>query len=373
MKTPPVAPAPVTGLLAILLCALVTAISAPPISASQEPPAADLPSADRPVVVVLSTGGTIASLYDPELGGYAPALSGEDLISAVPGIDDLARLEVEQISNIASTDMTPALWLKISRRTNTLLTRPDVAGVIVTHGTDTLEETAFFLDLTVTSEKPVILVGAQRAASEPDSDGPRNLGDAVRVAVSEEALGMGTLVVMNGEINAAREVTKTHTMRVETFRSLEYGRLGTVDPDGVRFYRASLRRQTIPLPSDVELGRVEIVSTYAGADGRVVRGLMALGGLDGLVVEAAGVGNLAGALFDAIAEVRAAGIPVVVSTRVTTGRTLPLYAGKGSGVTLKEIGCIFADNLSPQKARVLLLAALAAPPRAGGIEAYFSR
>ena len=368
MKTPRTAPAPAVSTLATLVCALLTAASAPPIAVSQEAPAGDLP-----VVVVLSTGGTIASLYDPERGGYAPALSGEELISAVPGIADLARLEVEQISNIASTNMTPALWLEISRRTNTLLTRPDVAGVIVTHGTDALEETAFFLDLTVTSEKPVILVGAQRAASEPDSDGPRNLGDAVRVAVSEEALGMGTLVVMNGEINAAREVTKTHTMRVETFRSLEYGRLGTVDPDGVRFYRAPLRRQTIPLPPDVELARVEIVSTYAGADGRVVRGLMALGGLDGLVVEAAGVGNLAGALFDAIAEVRAAGIPVVVSTRVTTGRTLPLYAGKGSGVTLKEIGCIFADNLSPQKARVMLLAALAAPSRAGGIEAYFSR
>ena len=199
--------------------------------------------------------------------------------------------------------MTPALWLKISRRTEELLARPDVAGVIVTHGTDTLEE-AFFLDLTVSSDKPAILVGAQRAASEPDSDGPRNLRDAVtvssdkpailvgaqraasepdsdgprnlrdavRVAVSEESLGMGTLVVMNGEINAAREVTKTHTMRVETFRSIEYGRLGTVDPDGVRLYRAPLRRQTISIPGDAELGRVEIVSNYAGSDGRVVRG-----------------------------------------------------------------------------------------------------
>jgi L-asparaginase len=351
----------------MLACTLVAAWN-PHAGNAQETPSADLPT-----VVVLSTGGTIASLYDPESGGYAPALTGKDLISAVPGINDLARLEVEQISNIASTDMTPALWLTISRRSEALLARADVAGVVVTHGTDTLEETAFFLDLTVVSDKPVILVGAQRAASESDSDGPRNLGDAVRVAVSEAALGMGTLVVMNGEINAAREVTKTHTIRVETFRSLEYGRLGTVDPDGVRFYRAPLRRQSIPLPSDIELGRVEIVSTYAGADGRVVRGLMGLGGLDGLVVEAAGVGNLAGALFDAIAEVREAGIPVVVSTRVNTGRTLPLYAGKGSGVSLGEIGCIFADNLSPQKARVMLLAALAAARRDGGIETYFSR
>jgi L-asparaginase len=337
--------------------------------------AADGQSAERdlPVVHVLSTGGTIASVYDPAKGGYVPALSGEDLVAAVPGIEDVARLEVEQISNISSTDMTPALWLRISRRADELLSRPEVAGVIVTHGTDTLEETAFFLDLTVSSQKPTILVGAQRAASEPDSDGPGNMADAVRVAVSPEAVGMGTLVVMNGEINAAREVTKTHTMRVETFRSPEYGRLGTVDPDGVRFYRAPLRRQTIGLPMDAELGRVEIVSSYAGADGRVVRGLMALGGLDGLVVQASGVGNLAGALFDALAEVRQAGIPVVITSRVAMGRTLPLYAGKGSGVSLEEIGSIFADNLSPQKARVLLLTALAAGSDADELEAYFSR
>jgi L-asparaginase len=337
--------------------------------------AADGQSAERdlPVVHVLSTGGTIASVYDPAKGGYVPALSGEDLVAAVPGIEDVARLEVEQISNISSTDMTPALWLRISRRADELLSRPEVAGVIVTHGTDTLEETAFFLDLTVASQKPTILVRAQRAASEPDSDGPGNMADAVRVAVSPEAVGMGTLVVMNGEINAAREVTKTHTMRVETFRSPEYGRLGTVDPDGVRFYRAPLRRQTIGLPMDAELGRVEIVSSYAGADGRVVRGLMALGGLDGLVVQASGVGNLAGALFDALAEVRQAGIPVVITSRVAMGRTLPLYAGKGSGVSLEEIGSIFADNLSPQKARVLLLTALAAGSDADELEAYFSR
>ncbi len=354
-------------LLTVLACTAV--ITWTPLPSSAQEASSD----SLPTVVVLSTGGTIASVYDPERGGFAPALSGEDLISAVPGIDDVAQLEVEQIANIASTDMTPAIWLEISRRSEALLARPDVAGVIVTHGTDTLEETAFFLDLTVNSTKPVILVGAQRAASEPDSDGPRNLGDAVRVAVSEAALGMGTLVVMNGEINAAREVTKTHTMRVETFRSLEYGRLGTVDPDGVRFYRAPLRRQSVPLAANADLGRVEIVSTYAGADGRVVRGIMAMGGLDGLIVEAAGVGNLAGALFEALVEVRDAGIPVVVSTRVTTGRTLPLYAGKGSGVSLSEIGCIFADNLSPQKARVLLLAALAASSGDEELEAYFAR
>lgn len=312
----------------------------------------------RPRVVVLSTGGTIASVYDEATGGFAPALTGEELVRAIPGLDTLARVQVEQVVNVPSTDMTPTLWHEVSRRANRLLADTDVAGVVVTHGTDTLEETAYWLDLTVTSHRPVVVVGAQRAASEPDADGPRNLRDAIRVAAAPEAAGMGTMVVMNGRIDAAREATKTHSLDVSTFRSLSWGALGTVDPDGVRFYRSPLRRQTIPVPDEAALARVDIVSTYAGADARLVRALMA-GGLDGVVVEAAGVGNLASALFEGLEELRAAGIPCVVTSRVPDGRVLPLYSGRGGGVSLREIGCVFADNLSPQKARVLLIAALA--------------
>jgi len=265
---------------------------------------------------------------------------------------------VVQVANVASTNMTPALWLAVSRKAEEMLARPDVAGVVVTHGTDTLEETAYFLDLTVRSDKPTVMVGAQRAASEPDADGPRNLRDAILTAVAPASRGMGTLVVLNGEIHAAREVTKTSTLSVSTFLTPQFGALGTVEPDGVLFSRAPLRRQRVPVAAGATLGRVEIVTNYAGADGRVVRGLLAQGALDGLVVEASGVGNLAEALFDALVEVRQRGIPVVISTRVHSGRTLPLYAGRGSGVSLQEIGCVFADNLSPHKARVLLLAAL---------------
>jgi L-asparaginase len=325
-----------------------------------------------PKVAVLSTGGTIASVYDAAQGGFAPALSGDQLVKAVPGLDTIAQVEVVQVANVPSTNMTPELWMAVRRRADEMLARPDIAGVVVTHGTDTLEETAFFLDLTVASDKPVVVVGAQRAASEFDADGPRNLRDAVLTALAPAARGLGTLVVLNSEIHAAREVTKTNTLNVSTFLTPVFGALGTVDPDGVRMYRAPLRRRRVDVPAGATLGRVEIVTNYAGADGNVVRGLLAQGGLDGLVVEASGVGNLADGLFEALKEVRAMGIPVVISTRVHSGRTLALYAGSGSGVTLEGIGCVFADNLPPHKARVLLLAAMTGTSDPDELRAIFS-
>ena len=329
--------------------------------------------AQLPLVKVLSTGGTIASTYDPVQKGFVPALSGDQLIAAIPEIKTVARIEVEPISNIGSSDMTPDIWLRLSKRVNEVLADPAVAGVVVTHGTDTMEETAFFLDLTVIGPKPVVLVGAQRAASIKDTDGPRNLMNAIRVGISPEAAGKGAMIVMNGEINAAREVTKTSTLDVGTFKSLEFGKLGYAGEDGVRFYRAPLRRQTIPLAAGTRLGRVEIVMHYAGADGALIRGLLAQGGLDGLVIAGAGLGHVSGTMYDAVEEVRARSIPVVISTRVYTGRTIPLYATKGSGVSLKKIGCVLADNLSPQKARVLLMLALTRTRDPGEIEKYFDR
>src|SRR6202022_4640200 len=172
--------------------------------------------AQLPIVAVLSTGGTIASKQNPSKGGYETALTGEDLVAAVPAIRKVAQIRVEQISNISSSDITPEIWMRLARRVNDLLAMPNIAGLVVTHGTNTLEETAYFLDLTATSSKPVILVGAQRPASDSDSDGPRNLLDAIRVAIAPEAASKGVMVVMNGQISAARDVTKTNTNRVET-------------------------------------------------------------------------------------------------------------------------------------------------------------
>lgn len=326
-----------------------------------------------PTVAVLSTGGTIASRQDPLQGGYVPALSGEDLVSAVPAIRKVAQIRVEQISNISSSDMTPDIWVRLATRISDLLSQGAVTGVVVTHGTNTLEETAYFLDLTVNSEKPVVLVGAQRPASDPDSDGPRNLLDAVRVASSPEAAGKGVVVAMNGQINAARDVTKANTSQVETFRSLEFGALGVVDVERVRFYRSPLRRQTFAVDPGRALGKVDIVESYAGADGRSVRSLLRDGGASGIVVAGLGLGGVPGAMFDAIQEARAQGLPVVISTRVPTGRVFPLSATKGSALSLKSIGCVLADNLSPQKARILLMLALTQTRDPLALQKYFDQ
>jgi L-asparaginase len=325
---------------------------------------------DLPSVVVLATGGTIASMYDPEIGALRAALTGEEIVASVEGLNEIARVSVEQIANVGSRDMTPEIWLQLADRANELLADPGVAGVVVTHGTDTLEETAYFLDLVVTSDKPVIVVGAQRAPTMFDTDGPRNMLDAVRVAISPEAIGMGTLVVMNGQINAAREVTKTNTLDVETFRTLDFGILGVADIGAVRFYRAPLRRQTIPLESGAELGNVVIVSEYAGSDGRVIDLLLEDGELDGLVVAGLGLAHVTTPTVAAIERVRARGVPVVIASRVPTGRIEPLYA---NNVELLEMGAVQADNLSPQKARVLLMVAMTKTTDTEALRAYFNR
>jgi len=346
------------ALTAIISCLVVTSTSA---------------GQGLPKVALLSTGGTIASRTDPAKGGYVPALSADDLIAAVPAIKKVAQIQAQQISNISSSDMTPQMWLQLSTRINDLLSRADIAGAVVTHGTNTLEETAYFLDLTVTSSKPVVVVGAQRPASDLDADGPRNLLDAIRVAASPEAAGKGVMVVMNGQINAARDVTKTNTSQVETFRSLEFGALGVVDVEAVRFYRAPLRRQTLAADSRTALPRVEIVPTYAGADGRSIRALMRDGDVDGIVVTGLGLGGVPGAVFDAIQQARVKGVPVVVGTRVPTGRIFPLSAEKGSALSLKAIGCVLADNLSPQKARILLMLALTQTRDSKLLQQFFDR
>jgi L-asparaginase len=324
-----------------------------------------------PAVVVLATGGTIASRQNITQGTSMPSLSGDELVNAVPALRKIARVRSEQIANVGSRDMTPAIWVRLAARANELLALPDVTGIVVTHGTDTLEETAYFLDLTVASSKPVVFAASQRPASDSDSDGPRNLLDAVRVAVSPEAVGKGVLVVLNGQINAARDVTKTHTSQVETFRSLEFGELGIADSEAVRFYRTPLRRQTIAVDGRTQLGRVEIVYNYAGADGRLIRALIREEGLAGLVVAGVGLGNVTAGVADAIEEARAKGVPVVIGTRVLSGRVFSLGDGKSSAIGLKKMGCVLADNLNPQKARVLLMLALTKTHEPAAIQRYF--
>lgn len=327
--------------------------------------------AELPVVKLIATGGTIAMKIDPVKKAPVPAISGEDLISTVPEIASLAKIEVENLSNIPSDYMAPDSWVGLQKAVVATLARPEVAGAIVSHGTDTLEESAYFLDLTVASNKPIVLIGAQRNASEKDFDGPRNLFNAARICVTPEATGKGSMIAMNNQINAAREVVKTHTSDVETFKSGDYGFIGSADHDRVIFYRTPTRRQHIPLLQD-KLPAVEVISMYAGADGAMINAAVAAGA-KGIVVQALGWGNVNKPMFAAIKNAIAKGTSVVISTRVPNGRVLPVYGFEGGGKTLQQAGAIFADNLSPQKARILLMLALQTTNKAKDIQKLFDK
>ena len=228
-----------------------------------------------------SVQGRRAGKHDRQLNRcgnsvYMPAATGGEgaPLPPCPKLKEIAEIQVEQVTAINSADMTPEIWIKLANRLERVLQEPGISGAVITHGTNTIEETAYFLDLVLTGSKPVVLVGAQRAASDPYSDGPLNFLQAVEVAINAESRGKGCLVVMNGTINAARDVTKLHSNRVETFQSLEFGPLGIVDRMGVKFYRVPLRRQTIPLKGVTSFPRVDIVASYAGVDGQVVRSLI---------------------------------------------------------------------------------------------------
>lgn len=309
-----------------------------------------------PICQFISTGGTIAMKTGLTGDAPVPALSGDDLLASVPGLQRIANLRVQNLFNLPSDYMGPEHWVALHGAVDVALAQDDVTGVIVSHGTDTLEETAWFLDLTVANEKPIVLTGAQRNASEADTDGPRNLRNAARVCVAPEARGKGAMVVLNNQINAAREATKSHTSDVEAFKSGDFGFLGTVDDDRIVFARAPSRRQHIPLIGKT-LPEVVIVCMYGGADGAMIRSA-ASAGANGIVVQALGWGNVNLAMYEAIKEAINGGVAVVIATRVPNGRVRPIYGFAGGGKTLQDQGAVFADDLNPQKARILLMLAL---------------
>ena len=312
----------------------------------------------RPLVQFYATGGTIAMKIDPVRQAPVPAISGDDLLATVPDVAKYARIEVTNLSNVPSAYMDPARWIALTRAIDAALARSEVAGVIVSHGTDTLEETAYWLDLTVRSDKPVVLIGAQRNASAPDFDGPRNLLNAVRIAVDPAAAGRGTMLAMNNQISAARDVTKTHTGNVETFKAGDFGFLGEVWPDRVVWSRAPQRRQHIAIRAET-MPRVEIVVAYGGVDGSQLRHAVE-DGARGVVVQALGMGNVNVPMFEAIKYALGRNVPVVISTRVLNGRVLPNYGFEGGGRTLADAGAVLADDLRPHKARILLMLAMQA-------------
>ncbi len=331
-----------------------------------------------PLVVVLATGGTIAGR-----GGSTMSLSeyqagtvlGEELIEAVPEVREYARVRVEQVTNVASPNIGTEVWRTLARRINAIFEQESaVSGVVITHGTSTLEETAYFLNLTVRHDRPVVLVGAQRPASALSADGPLNLVNAVRTAAAPDSCGRGVLVMLNDEINAAREVTKSNTYRVETFRSGELGFLGYVDPDKVAYYRRPEKRHTVASEFDLReikaLPAVDILYVYAQSNNAILIDALVEAGVRGIVLAGTGAGGMSDAEKAAVKKIasRDSGVkPVFVrSTRTGNGRVF----GRAE---YDALGMIPADNLNPQKARILLMLALAVTSDTQEIRRMFSQ
>jgi len=315
-----------------------------------------------PLVWVLSTGGTIAGsgASSTNVADYkAGTILGEDLVKAVPEIKQFANVKVQQIINVRSPDVKLENLLTLANGINSIFANDqNVAGVVVTHGTNTLEETAYFLNLTVKHDRPVILVGSMRPSTAISADGPLNLLNAIRTAISPEARGKGVLVVMNDEINGARDVTKTNTYRVETFRSPDFGFLGYVDEDKVSFYRASTKRHTVNSEFDVssirEVPKVDILYSYVEPNVAMIQALQA-NGVKGIVFAGSGAGGLSDLERDAMKAILSSSSgerPIAVrSNRTGTGRVI-------ARKEYDELGYVAADTLNPQKSRILLMLAL---------------
>lgn len=306
-------------------------------------------------VAAIFTGGTISMKVDKRLSAAIPAMSSEEIMSLVTNIDKIADIEIVPFARIPGPHMTPELMLELSRTVKDTIARDDISGVIITHGTDSLEETAFFLDLNIESEKPIIVVGSMRNASELGYDGPSNLSAAICTAVSEQAKNKGVLVVLNNEVNSAREVTKTHTMSLDTFKSFSFGPLGIVDNDEVIFYRDITQHAHIP--TDEVEASVELIKSVAGMDSKYIN-FCIKEGTKGIVIEAMGRGNIPPNMIDGIKNAIEHNIPVVIVSRCPMGRVLGSYGYEGGGKMLHDLGTIFGGDLNGQKARIKLMLAL---------------
>ena len=305
-------------------------------------------------VHVLFTGGTISMRIDPGTGAAVPALSAEEIVAKVPGLKKEARLTLEEYARLPGPHVTPHWMWRLKERVAEVLADPGVDGVVLTHGTDTIEETAYLLDLTLEGPRPVVFCGAMRTVSEPGWDGPSNLLAAVRTAVHPESRGRGVLVTVGEQIHTAAEATKWHTQSLVAFRS-PHGPLGVLDRGQVVYDRPAFRAPVLParrLVSEVDLHLMA-----SDVDDALIRASLARGAR-GLVVAATGCGNVPPAVIPGLRAALAARIPVVLVSRCAEGRLAPAYGYEGGGQMLKEIGVIFGQELPGQKARIKLMVAL---------------
>ena len=312
----------------------------------------------KPTIYILATGGTIAGSGSGALDtSYTSGtVTVDKLIAAEPQINKIATIKGEQISNIGSQEMNNEVWFKLANRVNELLTSGKADGIVITHGTDTMEETAYFLNLVVKSDKPIVMVGAMRNSGSLSADGPLNIYNAVNVAMCKKAVGKGVMVVMNDEIHAAREVTKTNTTAVDTFKSPNSGKIGTVFYGNVKFYMNPVRKHTVNSAFDItkikELPRVDIIYSHSNDNPDFVN-LAVKNGAKGIINAGMGNGNPFPSALEALGEAVKGGVVVVRDSRVGSGETT-LNGEVDDG----KYGFLASDNLNAQKARVLLMLAL---------------
>jgi L-asparaginase len=346
---------------------LLTLCALPRLSPAQPAPAAELPR-----VRLVATGGTISN----RAGGR---LTAGDLLTSMPGLERYARAEAEQFANTASSALTLTQWLELARRINTLFDEDrDLSGIVVTSGTDTLEETAYFLNLTVRHDRPVVVVGSMRNPSTLGYEGAANLLEGFRVAADPASRKKGVLVVLNDEINAAREATKTDALRLHTFQTRGYGALGVVDSDRVVYYRDVVKRHTAATEFDVskieELPRVDVVLVYQGASGDLIKALVDRGAR-GIVIASAGAGAMSGTQGEGVQYAIDKGVFVVTSTRTGAGRIAARQrpAALANGQTSNNrVFRIAAEDLAPIKARILLMLALTKTTDGAEIQRMFT-
>ena len=324
----------------------------------------------RPKIAAFFTGGTISMKVDPQAGGAVPALCGKEILDLIPEIASTAEVKVYDVGQWPGPHVTPQRMLELAHRVEEQLAQGGVVGAIVTHGTDTLEETAYLLSLTLQTTKPVVFVGAMRNGSQPSWDGPANLLSAVRVASEIGSQGRGVLICLNDTILPAEDGTKTHTVGLHSFQGRDGGPLGRVDDGRIQWHRNA------PLPEKIQTTQiseaVEIVKLAAGSDGRLALAA-ADSGAEGLVIEGLGCGNVPITALPNLEKVLARGIPVIIATRCHQGPTSEAYAYPGAARTLKERGAILAGSLPSHKARMKLMVLLGAGKNLTDIRQAFER
>ncbi|WP_315077182.1 asparaginase [uncultured Clostridium sp.] len=306
-------------------------------------------------IAIIFNGGTISMKVDEKIKAAVPSLSGEEIMQMVTGIQGFAEIESHTFSNLPSPHMTSELMLELSNLVQKLLDRDDISGVVITHGTDTLEETAYFLDLTLNTDKPVVVTGAMRSSDELGYDGPFNLATSICTVISDSAKNRGVLVCFNSELHSAKEVTKRNSMALNAFSTPNFGPIGIVDNNRVIFYRENSKSTHVKINSAEK--DVALIKCVSGMDSKFIDFVIA-NGYKGVVIEALGRGNVPPLMVDGIKRAIKKEIPVVMVSRCFEGRVFESYGYLGGGKNLREYGVIFGDVLSGQKARIKLLVAV---------------